>query len=99
MSLVVDAFIGFCDTAGMNRHVTRYPDANPAYRVVSERDNPAWKRPRRRPQNSWLQPAVDACRWESLGMGREPAWRLARRDRQGWRHRVGEATRPGVCTH
>ena len=28
--------------------------------------------------------------------GREPAWRLARGDHQEGRHRVGEATHPGV---
>ena len=43
---------------------------------------------------------VDAHRtlgcWELLGIGREPTWRLARRDRQEWHRRVGEATRPPV---
>ena len=57
-------------------HVARYPEANPAYRVVSVRDNPTWRRPRGRPQKSWLQ-QVDASCWESLGMGRELAWRVA----------------------
>ena len=74
-------------------HVARYPEADPACRVVSVRDNPTWRRPRGRPQNSWLR-QVDASCWELLGIGREPAWRLARRDRQEWRRRVGEATRP-----
>ncbi|XP_045130705.1 uncharacterized protein LOC123515887 [Portunus trituberculatus] len=36
-------------------HVARYPEADPAYRVVSERDNPAWRRPKGRPKNSWLR--------------------------------------------
>ena len=117
MALVLDAFAGSWDTAGMTLsyqrlfretdsrpitsivrqcqlrrygQVARYPKADPAYRVVSERDNPAWRRPREHPQNSWLC-QVDASYWELLNMGREPAWRLARRDRQGWRCRVGEA--------
>ena len=79
-------------------HVARYPEADPACRVVSVRGNPTWRRPRGRPQNSWLRQVYASC-WESLGMGSEPAWRLVRRDRQGWRRRVGEATRhPGLCS-
>ena len=74
-------------------HMARYPEANPAYRVVSERGNLTWRRPRGLPQNSWLR-QVDASCWESLGMGREPAWRLARRDRHEWLRRISEATRP-----
>ena len=74
-------------------YVARYPEADLAYRVVSVRDNPTWRRPRGRPQISWLR-QVDASCWESLGMGREPAWRLARRDRHECRCRAGEATRP-----
>ena len=46
-----------------------------------------------RPQNFWLR-QVDAFCWEVLGIGREPAWRLTRRDRWEWRRRVGEATCP-----
>ena len=72
-------------------YVARYPEADRACRVVSVRDNPT--RPRGRPQNSWLR-QVDASCWELLGIGREPPWGLARRDRQEWRRRVGETTRP-----
>ena len=54
-------------------------------------DNPAWKRPRGRPQNSWLR-QVDASCWELLDTGRESTRRLVRHDRQEWRHRVGEAS-------
>ena len=58
-------------------HVTRYPEADSAHRVVSVRNNPEWRRPRGRPQNSWLgQDAVSFQ--EVLGMGRDSAWRLAR---------------------
>ena len=53
-------------------HVARYLEADPAYRVVSVRDNPTWRRTRGGPQNSWLR-HVDASCWESLSMGREPS--------------------------
>ena len=74
-------------------HVACYPEADPAYWVVSERDNPAWRRPRGHPQNSWLQ-QVDASCLELLSMRRVPAWRLVRCDRREWRHRVGKTTHP-----
>ena len=77
-------------------HVARYPEADPAHRVVSVRDNPAWRRPRGRPHSSWLGQVAVSCR-EVLGMGRDPAWRLARGDPREWRRRVGEATRPLVA--
>ena len=35
-------------------HVARFPEADPASRVISERHNPEWSRPRERPQSSWL---------------------------------------------
>ena len=76
-------------------HVARYPEADPAFRVGSERDNPTWRRSRGRPQNSRLW-QVDVFCWESLGMGRDPTWRLGRRDRQGWHRKVGEALRPSA---
>ena len=79
-----------CLTIG---HVACYPKADPAYQVVSERDNLAWRRPRGRLQSSWLR-QVDVSCWESLSMGKEPAGRLGRRDRQGWRCKVDKATRP-----
>ena len=34
---------------------------HPAYRVVSERNNSAWRRPRGRPQNSWLRQGDASC--------------------------------------
>ena len=84
---------------GLYGHVAGYPEADPAYWVVSVRDNPTWRRPRGRPQNSWLW-QVDAFCWESLGMGKEPAWRLVRRDRHEWRRRVGAATlSPAYAPH
>ena len=77
-------------------HVAHYPEADPAYQVVSERDNPAWRRPKRCPQKSWLQ-QVDASCWQLLSMDRESAWRFARHDYHEWRHRVGEVMSPGIC--
>ncbi|MPC45962.1 hypothetical protein E2C01_039667 [Portunus trituberculatus] len=66
------------------------------YPIPCKVDNPAWRRPRGCPQNSWLW-QVDASCWELLGMGREPAWRLMRHDCLEWRHRVCKATRPPAC--
>ena len=50
-------------------YVARYPEADPACRVVSERDNSVWGKPRGRPQGSWMG-QVDASYIELLGMGR-----------------------------
>ena len=74
-------------------HVARFPEVDPAHRVLSVRDNPVWRRPRGRPRSSWLG-QVDASCCEELGMRRGPAWRLARVNPREWRRRVGEATRP-----
>ena len=76
-------------------HVARFPEIDPAHRVISAGDNPEWRRPRGRPRNSWLGKVDRSCR-EMFGMGRAAAWGLARRDRPGWRRRVSEATRPPV---
>ncbi|MPC55780.1 hypothetical protein E2C01_049724 [Portunus trituberculatus] len=63
-------------------------------------DNPAWRRPRGRPENSWL-PQVNASCWEFLSMGRKPQWRLSRRDRLEWRHRSTESAvrHPSISGH
>ncbi len=73
-------------------HVARFPEVDPAYRAVFERDNPVWRRPRERPQSSWLRKVNESC-WDVLGMGMGSACRLARRKPREWRRRVGEATR------
>ncbi len=57
-------------------HAARFPQVNPAYRAVFERYNPGWRRPRGRPQSSWLGKVDESC-WDVLGMGRRPACRLA----------------------
>ena len=43
------------NTNSLYGHVARCPEADPAHRVVSVRDNPEWKRPRGRSQSSWLE--------------------------------------------
>ena len=73
-------------------HVARLPEADPAHQVLSVADNPGWRRPRGRPYCSWLEQIDKSL--EMLGMGRGPAWDLARGDRLEWRRRVREATRP-----
>ena len=73
-------------------HVARLPEADPAHRVLSVADNPGWRRPRGRPYLSWLGEVDESLR--GLGMGRGPAWDLARGDRLEWRRRVRVATRP-----
>ena len=50
-------------------HVACYPEAVPASKVVSERDNPGWRRPREYPQSLWLG-QVDASCSELLCMWR-----------------------------
>ena len=72
-------------------HVARYPKADSACQVVSERDNLEWRRPRGHQQSSWLGQVNASC-WELLSMGRGPAWRLAQDDHWGWHWRVGEMT-------
>ena len=58
--------------------------------------NPAWGRPRGRPQNSWPRQVDGSC-WDLLGTEREPAaWRLAGHDHQEWCLRIGEERRPQV---
>ena len=110
MSLVLDAFTGSWGTDGMTMchydqhslsmqlygHVTFYLEANPTYQVVSERDNPLWRRPRGCPQKSWLWQVDEFC-WELLGIGRKPAWTLVRHDYQKGHHRIGKVLCPLPC--
>ncbi len=78
-------------------YVARYPELDPAHRVLSVRDNPVWRRPRGRPQLLWLEQVDKSCQ-ELLRIGRGPAWRLARRNPRVWRRRVGDATHPAAYT-
>ncbi len=73
----------------------RFPEVDPAYWAVFERDNPGWRRPRGRPQSSWLGKVDESC-WGVPGIGKGPACRLARRNPREWRRRVDEATRHPV---
>ena len=70
----------------LHGHVACYPEA----------DDPCclW-RPKRRPQDSWLGHVDASCR-DLFGMGKEPAWRHEKGDRQGWCQRVGEVISPWV---
>ena len=81
-----------------NGHVARFPVSDPAHQVLSAKVPVGWRRPRGRPCLSWLQQIDGYC--QELGIGRELAWGLAGRDPDGWRRRVGAATRClGVCSH
>ena len=42
-------------------HVAHYPEADPASQVVSERNNPEWRRISGSPQSSWLGQVNDFC--------------------------------------
>ena len=53
--------------------------------IISERDNPEWRRPRERPQSLWLGEVYASC-WELIDVGRG----LAPGDRQSWRQRIGK---------
>ena len=76
-------------------HLARYPEFDPACRVVSVRHNPEWRRAKGCPQSSWLG-QVDASCWELLAVWRWLTWGLARGDRRNWRRRVGETTCPSL---
>ena len=77
MSLVTNAFTESWGIAGMtlsyrqlfrqhqlqlHGHVARYPEADPACRVVSESNNPACRRKSGPPQSSWLGQVDASCR-------------------------------------
>jgi hypothetical protein len=79
-------------------HMARLPTHDPVYQVLSAKTPATWKRPRGRPRATWLNQIDGHCR--ELGIGRELAWGLAKRDPAGWRSRVNAATRCfGVCSH
>ena len=75
--------IGLQRQLRLYRQVARYSEADPACRVVSERDHPEWRRPRGRLQSLWLRQVDDSCS-ELLGMESELAWRLTWGDLWGW---------------
>ena len=73
-------------------YVARYPEADPAFQVVSERDNPGWRRLRERPQSSWLGQVNASC-WELLDVGRWVHGDLHGMASEGWQ----DNTPLGVC--
>ena len=60
----------------LHGHVARFPDADPAYQILSAREPCEWMRPMSRPRASWLQ-QVDQ-HLKEMGMGQESAWGVAR---------------------
>ncbi len=80
------AYIGRQRPLRLFHHVAHFPEVDPAYRTVFERDNFGWRRPRCSQSNfteSW---------WDVLGMGRRPSCRITRRDPRERRHRVDWTT-------
>ncbi|XP_069995970.1 uncharacterized protein [Penaeus vannamei] len=65
-------------------HLTRFPQDDPAHQVVSVRDNPGWRRPRK----LWIGQIDQTCR-EEHEMGRVPAWRLTMRNPRRWKKKRG----------
>ncbi len=63
-------------------YVDRLPNVDPAYRVLSVRDNPEWRKPMGRPRNSWLGKIDRSCR-DRLEIDRTAAWEFAWGDRLG----------------
>lgn len=79
-------------------HMARLPTTDPAYQILSAKTSGMWRRPRGRPRATWLR-QID-CLCQELGMGRELAWGLAKRNPEGFRSRVNAAMRcSGVCSH
>lgn len=65
--------IGFGGQLRMYGYVARFPDVKPIYRVISVRDNPAWRRPMRSPLSmvgaSWSILLRVAWRGEVTALG------------------------------
>jgi len=79
-------------------HVARFPDVDPAKRILNVRDPRGWVRPVGRPRITWLQ-QMDRY-LDELGMGRATAWRMAQRRPLEFRKKVDAAKRcHGVCSH
>ena len=79
-------------------HVAHFPDADPAYKILSEREPREWRRLMGRPHASWLQ-QVD---WHlsEMGMGQISAWGMPN---EGSRSTGGKWTQRhaalGACSH
>ena len=57
-------------------HVARFPSADPAHRILSCPDPPAWRRGRGRPPLTWLKRLNEVFR--GVGTDRSSAWELAK---------------------
>lgn len=74
----------------------RFPDVDPAQRVVYVGGNREWRRPTGS-QHSWWMGLVDRSCQKGLGLDSVAALDLFVGDRQEWQRRVSEATRTLVC--
>ena len=75
MSLIIKAYYHSppTSTPAIWACVAHYPEGDLACWVVSERDNPEWRRPRGQTRGSWVVQANASC-WELLGVGRRGDW-------------------------
>ena len=79
-------------------HVVRFPEEDPAYRILLARDPLGWGRPTGRPRASWLRQL--GVHMEGWAMGPAQARTIARRKPDQWRKRVDAAKcRRGTCSH
>jgi len=60
----------------LSGHLAHFPDADPAYQILSARESREWSRPMGRPSASWLQ-QVD-LHLKEMGIGQASAWGRAR---------------------
>ena len=76
-------------------HVARFPDDDPAYRILSARDPVGWVRRQGGQYASWLR----QLRANLMGgMGQSQALTVARKDPRGWARKVSAAKcRCGAC--
>jgi len=72
-------------------HVARFPDADPAHKILSAREPREWRRPMGRPRASWLQ-QVDH-HLKEREMGQASAGGMARRRLLEYWRKVDAATR------
>ena len=79
-------------------HVARFPESNPAYRILFEDHPEGWRRPRGRPKSSWLQQMDQHLR--GMGLDQLSARTVAKDDPNAFRRMVDAATRClGACPH
>ena len=64
-------------------HVARFPETDPAHKILSCGNPPLWKRGRGRPPHTWLK-QLDSY-FAEVGTTRERAWALAMGDPEAFR--------------